>query len=84
MTTQIIAISDIHISSSNASEIMERLSRVAQIVGSREMSISKLIVLCTGDIAFSGCKEEYESLIASWEIFVEECRKKIKGLDVSF
>ncbi len=84
MTTQIIAISDIHISSSNAGEIMERLSRVAQIVGTREMSISKLIVLCTGDIAFSGCKEEYESFIASWEIFVEECRKKIKGLDVSF
>ena len=83
MITQIIAISDVHVSSDNENAILERFESLLSIVASRELYISKLIVLCVGDLAQSGKREEYNSFVAAWECFVEECKKKISGLEVS-
>lgn len=84
MNTQIILLSDLHIHEDNVNIIEDRMLSMVRIIGAQQANLENLVVLCAGDIAQSGKKEEYEYFEIIWSNFVENVNNDYKSLKIEF
>ena len=83
-TTQILIISDLHTNTETVDEILNRFISMAQVIAIDEMTIGNLIVVCAGDIVYSGKGLEYSDVDAIIESFTEEVQKRCPKTPIEF
>ena len=83
MKTLVLHISDIHIKNQK-NTASDRLKLVPQAVRNGEVDVTSVIVIVSGDVAYSGTEAEYAIAKVDWETLVGSLKGEFPNASISF
>lgn len=79
---QLIIVSDLHTCSDNAEQMLDKLGKLALLAGSKKMLVENVILVCAGDITYSGLPNEFNEAKTALELFAEGVRERCPSVNL--